>query len=155
MRRTLPLLALLAAATAAHAAEPLPTRPTLTLAAARRVADAAEQAARGHGGGVIAVVDDGGNVVYLVRLDGAFPAGADVSVGKARTAALFRKPSGAFEEIVKNGRTAMLAAPHLVPLVGGVPLVVGGQVVGGIGVAGAASPQDDESIATAGARALD
>jgi glc operon protein GlcG len=102
-------------------------------------------------GGVIAVVDDGGNLIALERLDGTFAAGASISIGKARTAALFKRPTRAFEDIIKNGRTAMVALSDFTPLQGGIPLMVGEEVVGGIGVSGAASAQQDEEIALAGA----
>jgi gluconolactonase len=104
-------------------------------------------------GDVIAVVDDGGNLMALERMDGTFPAGANVSIGKARTAALFKRPTKFFEDTIKNGRTALLALPdaYFTPLQGGVPIVIDGQIVGGVGVSGAASAQQDEEIAMAGA----
>jgi glc operon protein GlcG len=104
-------------------------------------------------GGVIAVVDEGGNLMALERLDGTFAAGANISIGKARTAVLFKRPTKAFEDIIKNGRTAMVALPdaYFTPLQGGVPITIDGQIVGGIGVSGAASAQQDEEIAIAGA----
>jgi len=104
--------------------------------------------------GVIAVVDEGGNLMALERLDSTFSAGANISIGKARTAALFKKPTRAFEEIIKNGRTAMTALTDFTPLVGGFPIVSEGQIIGGIGVSGAASADQDEELARAGARAL-
>jgi glc operon protein GlcG len=104
--------------------------------------------------GIIAVVDDGGNLMYLERLDTTFPAGAAISTGKARTAALFKRPSKAFEEVIKNGRTAMVALSDFTPLQGGEPIVVDGQIVGAVGVSGATSADADEQIALAGARAL-
>ncbi len=127
----------------------------LTLSAARQIIATAIGAARrlDAPGAVIAVVDDGGNLVALERLDGTFPAGAPISIGKARTAATFKKPTRAFEEIIRGGRTAMVALADFTPLQGGVPLTVGGDVVGGIGVSGAASAQQDEQIALAGAEA--
>ena len=104
-------------------------------------------------GGVIAVVDEGGNLMALERLDGTFAAGANISIGKARTAVLFKRPTKAFEDIIKNGRTAMVALPDafFTPLQGGVPITVDGQIVGGVGVSGAASAQQDEELAIAGA----
>jgi uncharacterized protein GlcG (DUF336 family) len=128
---------------------------TLTLDGAKQAAAAAAADARAHReGGVIAVVDDGGNLMYLERLDGTFPAGAKISIGKARTAALFKKPTAAFEEIIRNGRTPMVALEDFTPLQGGVPIEVGGVVVGAIGVSGAASQQRDEAVAKAGVAAL-
>jgi len=131
-------------------------KKVLTLEGARKVAAAAAADARAHGeGSAIAVVDDGGNLMYLERLDGTFAAGAHISIGKARTAALFKKPTAAFENIIKNGRTAMIALEDFTPLQGGVPLEVDGKVVGAIGVSGAASQQRDEEVAKAGAAALE
>jgi len=149
----------LAAGVAVAAGDEAPSastlRAALSLDGAKKAAAAATDEARRHGdGGAIAIVDEGGNLVYLERLDDTFPAGATVSIGKARTAALFRKPTAAFEEIIRSGRTPMLALPDFTPLQGGVPLVAGGRVIGGIGVSGAASQQRDEAIALAGAAAL-
>jgi glc operon protein GlcG len=130
-------------------------KKALTLEGARHViATAIGEARRLQApGGVIAVVDDGGNSVALERLDGSFPAGAAISIGKARTAAIFKRPTRAFEDIIRNGRTPMLALADFTPLQGGVPLVVGEDVVGAIGVSGATSAQQDEEIALAGAAA--
>jgi glc operon protein GlcG len=104
-------------------------------------------------GGVIAVVDEGGNLMALERLDGTFAAGANISIGKARTAVLFKRPTKAFEDIIKNGRTAMVALSdtYFTPLQGGIPITIDGQIVGGVGVSGAASAQQDEELALAGA----
>ena len=133
-------------------------KKVLTLDGAKRVITAAvAYAKKNHApGGVIAVVDDGGNLMALERLDGTFAAGANISIGKARTAVLFKRPTKAFEDIIKNGRTAMVALPDglFTPLQGGVPIVVDGQVIGGIGVSGAASAQQDEELAIAGANAF-
>lgn len=130
-------------------------KKTLTLDGAKTVLAACEaEAKKANAGGVIAVVDDGGNLVALHRIDGTFAAGANISIGKARTAAMFKKPTRAFEEIIKNGRTAMVALNDFTPLQGGVPIVVDGQVVGAVGVSGAASQQQDEEIAIAGANSL-
>jgi glc operon protein GlcG len=130
-------------------------KKALTLEGARQViATAIGEARRLRApGGVIAVVDDGGNLMALERLDGTFAAGANISIGKARTAAIFKRPTKAFEDIIKNGRTAMVALTDFTPLQGGIPLMVGEEVVGGIGVSGAASAQQDEEIALAGAAA--
>src|ERR1043166_8485952 len=113
---------------------------TLTLDGAERVVAAAKakaQEVKAPGGG-IAVVDGGGNLMALARLDGTFAAGASISIGKARTAVLFKRPTKAFEDIIKNGRTAMVALPdaYFTPLQGGVPIVIDGQIVGGVGVSG-------------------
>ncbi|MDX1428769.1 MAG: heme-binding protein, partial [Rhodothermales bacterium] len=130
-------------------------RPTLTLDGAKTVAAAAaDEARRNNAGGVIAIVDDGGNLMYLERLDGTFAAGAKVSAGKARTAALFRRPTGFFESLVNNGRTTMVALDDFTPLQGGVPIVVDGQIVGAVGISGANSAKQDEEIALVAAEAL-
>lgn len=148
-------LALLALLPAHAGADATAERPVLTIDGAKRAAAAAAaEASAHHEGGAIAVVDDGGNLLYLERLDGTFPAGANVSIGKARTAALFQKPTGAFEDIIRSGRTPMIALSDFTPLQGGVPIVVDGRVVGAIGVSGAASQQRDEAVARAGAAAL-
>jgi glc operon protein GlcG len=127
----------------------------LTLEGARNALAAATAFARTRAGtGVIAVVDEGGNLMALERLDGTFAAGANISIGKARTAVLFRKPTKVFEDIIKNGRTAMTALDDFTPLQGGVPIQVDGEVVGAIGVSGAASAAEDEEIALAGAAAV-
>src|SRR5256884_3688763 len=105
-------------------------------------------------GGVIAIVDEGGNLMALERLDGSFAMGATISIGKARTAVLFKKPTRFFEELINKGRTAMTAVDGFTPLIGGIPIIVGGEVVGGIGVSGAASANQDEELALAGAAAF-
>jgi glc operon protein GlcG len=130
-------------------------KKALTLEGARHViATAIGEARRLQApGGVIAVVDDGGHLIALERLDGSFPAAGAIAIGKARTAAIFKRPTRAFEDIIRNGRTPMLALSDFTPLQGGVPLVVGEDVVGAIGVSGAASAQQDEDIALAGAAA--
>jgi glc operon protein GlcG len=130
-------------------------KKVLTLEGAKKAAAAAAADARAHGeGSAIAVVDDGGNLIYLERLDNTFAAGARISIGKARTAALFKKPTAAFEEIIRGGRTPMIALEDFTPLQGGVPIEVDGKVVGAIGVSGAANQQRDEEVAKAGAVAL-
>jgi glc operon protein GlcG len=139
----------------AAAEEALPAKPFLTLAAARKVAAAAEADARRRGlGVVIAVVDDTGTLLLLERLDDTQIASVEVGIGKARTAAIFRRPSAVFEDQIRDGRVAALALPGATPLRGGLPLVSQGRVVGAIGVSGD-TPQIDEDIARAGAAALE
>ncbi len=134
-------------------------KKTLTLDGAKKVIEAAKAEAKhvNAPSGVIAVVDDGGNLIALERLDNTFAAGANISIGKARTAALFKRPTKVFEDIIKTGRTAMVALPDsfFTPLQGGVPISVGGQIVGAVGVSGAASAQQDEELAIAAAKALE
>ena len=148
-------LSIVFVAGAATAQAQVADKKALTLDGARQVVATAIGEARrlNAPGGAIAVVDDGGNVIMVERLDGTFAAAPGISIGKARTAALFKKPTRAFEEIIKNGRTAMVALPDFTPLQGGIPLMIGEDVVGAIGVSGAASAAQDEEIAAAGAAA--
>ena len=132
----------------------LPTKEVLTLRAARAIADAAEAEATRRGAAVvIAVVDDGGSLLVLHRLDDTQVASVEVGIAKARTAAIFRRPSKVFEDQVKNGRVAALGLPGAAPLQGGVPIIHRGTVIGAIGVSGN-TPQEDEDIAKVGARVL-
>ena len=132
-------------------------KKALTLEGARQVIQAAEAEAKklNAPGGVIAVVDEGGNLMAVERMDGTFPAGANISIGKARTAAIFKRPTKAFEDIIKNGRTSMVALNDFTPLQGGEPIIVNGQLIGAVGVSGAASADQDEQLALAGAAALE
>ena len=131
-------------------------KKSITLEGARTAIAAAKEYARKNNapGGVIAVVDDGGNLVALERLDGTFTAGANISIGKAKTAVMFKRPTKFFEDVIKNGRTAMVALPDFTPLQGGVPIMVDGQLIGGVGVSGAMSAAQDEELAIAGAETL-
>jgi glc operon protein GlcG len=148
------ILTLASFAVVARATE-IVERKTLTLDGAQRaIAAAVAQAHKNHAGGVIAVVDDGGNLMALQRVDGTFAAGANISIGKARTAALFQKPTRVFEDIIGKGRTAMVALNDFTPLQGGVPIIVDGQIVGAVGVSGAASAQQDEELAMSAAAAV-
>jgi glc operon protein GlcG len=124
----------------------------LTLEAAEQIATAAEaEAKKKNATVVIVVVDDGGYPLVLKRLNNTQVASVDVGIGKARTAAIFRRPSKDFEDQIKNGRVASLVLPGATPLQGGLPLVFDGKVVGAIGVSGN-TPQEDEDIALAGAK---
>ncbi len=154
LKTTIAAVLLLAAAGAPARAQ-FAEKKALTLEGAKKVIAAAAAEARAHEGtSVIAVVDDGGNLMAVERLDGTFAAGGPISIGKARTAVLFKRPTKAFEDIINNGRTAMVTVEGFTPLQGGVPILVDGQVVGGVGVSGAASAQRDEEVAMAGAAAL-
>jgi len=129
----------------------LPTKEVLTLDAAKKIAAAAEAEAKKRGATVvIAVVDDGGYLLVLERLDDTQVASVDVGIAKARTAAIFRRPSKVFEDQIRDGRVAALALTGATPLQGGVPIIVNGKVIGAIGVSGN-SPQEDEDIAKVGA----
>ena len=129
-------------------------KKTLSLAAARRIVAAAEAEARArHVGVVIVVVDDAGNVIELTRMDTAQVASVNVGIGKARTAAIYRRPSRDFEEQIRSGRVAALALADATPLQGGVPVLIDNRVVGAVGVSGD-TPETDENIAIAGAGAI-
>jgi glc operon protein GlcG len=126
-------------------------RQSLSLEAARRIVAAAEREATARGVGVvIAVVDSAGMLIELSRMDTAQVASVNVGIGKARTAAIYRRPSREFEEQIRNGRVAALALVDATPLQGGVPVVVDEVVVGAVGVSGD-TPAADEAIAIAGA----
>lgn len=129
---------------------------SLTLEGAKKAGEAAEAHAAkvGAPGGAIAVVDDGGHLLYFVRRAGTFLGSPEISIGKARTAVEFKKPTRDFEDIIAKGRFAMTALPNFTPLQGGVPIVIDGQIVGAIGVSGAKSAAQDEEIAIAGAGAF-
>src|SRR6266498_1923685 len=152
MKRTQVLAATLLIMLAALAAgAQLPTKQVLTLDAAKKIAAAAEAEAKKRSATVvIAVVDDGGYLLVLERLDDTQVASVDVGIAKARTAAIFRRPSKVFEDQIRDGRVAALALTGATPLQGGVPIFVEGKIVGAIGVSGN-SPQEDEDIAKAGA----
>ncbi|HET7221361.1 MAG TPA: heme-binding protein [Vicinamibacterales bacterium] len=129
-------------------------KKVLSLTAARQIIAAAETEARARNlAVVVAVVDDGGEIIQLSRMDGAQVASVNVGIGKARTAAIYRRPSRVFEEQIRNGRIAALALAGATPLQGGVPVLVDGKVVGAVGVSGD-SPQADEEIAIIGANAI-
>jgi uncharacterized protein GlcG (DUF336 family) len=130
------------------------TRPELTLADCEKIAAAALAEARRNKWSVaIAILDDGGHLLHFVRMDGATPASAAISVEKARTAALSRRPSAMWEQRIKEGRTAMLKMPGILPVQGGVPILVDGACVGAVGVSGVQS-HEDEQVAQAGIDAL-
>jgi len=132
----------------------LSEKKILTLAAAEKVATAAEiEAKKRNATVVIVVVDDGGYPLIIKRLDDTQVASVDVGIGKARTAAIFRRPSRDFEEQIKNGRVASLVLPGATPLQGGLPLIHEGKTIGAIGVSGN-TPQEDEDIAKAGVAAF-
>jgi uncharacterized protein GlcG (DUF336 family)/mannose-6-phosphate isomerase-like protein (cupin superfamily) len=151
---TFGLLALLALILPNNTEAQLLDKKVLTLEAAERIASAAAaEAKKRNATVVIAVVDDGGFPVLVKRLDDTQVASVDVGIGKARTAAIFRRPSKVFEDQVKNGCVAALSLPGATPLQGRLPLILDGKVVGAIGVSGN-TPQEDEDIALAGVSAL-
>jgi glc operon protein GlcG len=133
----------------------LPVKEVITLNVAKRIAAVAEaEAKRRHLTAVIVVVDDGGHPILLQRLDNTQVASVEVGIGKARTAAIFRRPSKDFEDQIRQGRIAALALPGATPLQGGIPIIHAGKVIGAIGVSGE-SPQEDEDVAKAGASAAE
>ncbi|MGC4027875.1 MAG: heme-binding protein [Steroidobacteraceae bacterium] len=130
------------------------TRRTLSLDDARKIAAAASAKARAEGWNVvIAVLDQGGHLLYLERADGALPGSVPVAQDKARTALLFRRPTRAFQDMLAEGRMHMMALPGVIPVEGGLPLTSDGEVVGSIGVSGVQSIQDGQ-VAAAGAAAM-
>jgi glc operon protein GlcG len=145
----------LAALAAGSATAQLADKKVLTLAAARKMVAAAEaEAERNHWAGVIAIVDDGGWPILVERMDNAaFTASIELAPGKARTAALFKKPSQALEDSINHGRIALVTAHDFIEMQGGLPIVVDGQVVGGIG-ASFDTPEHDVQVAQVGLAAL-
>jgi uncharacterized protein GlcG (DUF336 family) len=132
----------------------LADKKALTLEGAKKIATAAEaEAKKNNWRVVIAVVDDGGHLVYLERIDETQSGSVDIAIGKARTASAFKRPTKALEDVVAGGRNALLAVPGMLPLQGGLPILVDGKVIGAVGVSGVTSAQD-EQVAKAGIDAL-
>jgi uncharacterized protein GlcG (DUF336 family) len=127
----------------------------LTVDDCRRIAAAAEAEALAQGWAVsVAIVDDGGHLLWLQRLDGAAPISAHIAPAKARTAALGRRESKAYEDMINQGRTSFLSAPLLEGMLeGGVPIMLDGQCLGAVGVSGVKSAEDAQ-VARAGIAAL-
>ncbi len=131
------------------------SKQVLTLDDARKIAVAAEAEAKANNWAVtIAVVDDGGHLLWLQRLDGAAPISAEIAPAKAKTAALGRRESKVYEDMINNGRASFLSAPVLQGMLeGGMPVIVNGQCAGAVGVSGVKSSEDVQ-IARAGIAAL-
>jgi len=130
------------------------TKPVLTVAETTKILDAARAEAEKNKWAVtIAIADDGGHLLSLLRLDGCAPVGAYIAPEKARTAALGRRESKVYEDMINGGRTAFLSAPLAGALEGAVPVIVDGQVIGAVGVSGVKADQDAQ-VAKAGAAAL-
>ncbi|MEO6722731.1 MAG: heme-binding protein [Ferruginibacter sp.] len=129
------------------------TQKNISLDAAKKIVAEAVKSARANNapGGAIAIVDAGGNLIYLEKLDGTFAAASEVAIKKANTAALFKAPSSKLENSINGGRQALITVGHTF-LQGGIPVIYEGQVIGAIGVSGSASAQQDEDIANAGAK---
>jgi glc operon protein GlcG len=154
-RQIVPALVLILAVLSPPASAQLAEKKVLTLAAAQKMVAAAQlEAERKHLAGVIAVVDDGGWPILVLRMDhAAFVASVELAPGKARTAALFKKPSQALEGAINHGRIAAVTARDFIEMQGGLPVVVDGEVIGGIG-ASFDTPEHDVEIARAGLAAL-
>ena len=130
------------------------TRRELTQEDCLKISAAAEAEARRNKWNVcIAILDDGGHLLHFVRMDGATPANAGIALEKGRTAAISRRSSGRWQEIVKSGRTEMLKMPGILPVQGGMPIIVDQVCIGAVGVSGVQS-HEDELIAQAGIDAL-
>ena len=131
------------------------SKPVLTLDDVKRIAAAAEaEALKNQWAVTIAIVDDGGHLLWLQRLDGAAPISSHIAPGKARTAAVGRRESKVYEDMINQGRSAFLSAPTLEGMLeGGVPIVAQGQCVGAVGVSGVKSSEDVQ-VAKAGIAAL-
>ena len=155
VKKVLSLFALAVfAALSMNANAQLADKKVMTLAAAKKIAAAAEAEARKNNWNVvIAVVDDGGHLVYLQRIDGTQTGSIDVAIGKARTSAAFKRPTKVFDDLAKTRPSITSISPDAVLLEGGVPVMVGGQLVGAVGVSGVTSQQDAQ-IAEAGIAAL-
>jgi len=118
-------------------------KKTLSLELAKKIAEVAEaEAIKNNWSVVISIVDDGGNLVYLCRMDNTQIGSIEVSIQKARTAIFFKRPTKVFEDMVAGGRNAILSLPGVLPLEGGMPLIVKGQIIGAIGISGAKSNED-------------
>jgi glc operon protein GlcG len=154
LRRSACLAGLAAVAVTASQGQ-LADKKALTLQIAKRVAAAAEQAAAAnHNQMFVLIVDDGGNLMYMERMDEAQLGSFEVALGKARSAVFFKRPTKMFEDAVtKNGYTPILKLPNAMPIEGGIPLVVDGHILGAIGVSGG-TPQEDGKAAQAGADAF-
>jgi len=139
---------------AGRASAQLMDKKALTLETAKKIAAAAEaEATKNNWRVVIAIVDDGGHLIYLQRIDETQTGSIDVAIQKARGAVAYKRPTKVFEDAVAGGRNVILSLPHSMPIEGGLPLVVDGKVIGGIGVSGVTAQQDG-IVAKAGADAL-
>jgi glc operon protein GlcG len=152
--KSLLIATLMASLPMAMMAAQLADKKSLTLELAKQMAAAAEkEAATNKWTMVIAVLDDGGNVILLQRMDDTQIGSIDVAVDKARSAVKFKRPTKAFEDVVAGGRTAILKLPGAMPVEGGLPIIVDGKVIGAIAASGGTSPQDGQ-VAKAGIDAL-
>ena len=151
--RLLATLMILVVAFASASAQ-LADKKALTLEAARKMAAGAEaEALKNNWRMVIAVVDDGGHLIYLQRTDETQAGSVDIAIQKAKSSVMFKRPTKVFEDAVAGGRNAILGLTGAMPIEGGVPIMVGGRLIGAIGVSGGTAPQDGQ-VAKAGADVL-
>jgi glc operon protein GlcG len=130
------------------------TRPMLTLDDCKKISAAAEAEAKKNNWNVcVAILDDGGHLLHLFRMDGATPANSRIAIEKGRTAAETRRSTAMWEERIKGGRMSMLRMPGVLPVQGGLPIVIDGVCIGAVGVSGVQS-HEDEQIAKAGIDSL-
>jgi glc operon protein GlcG len=149
-----PILAAIVLMLPAAASAQIRTTRVVAAEGIRKAIAAAEAEAKAHNWNVsIAVVDPAGELLGFLRLDGAPPSSVDVAQAKAKAAARFKRATRLLDSAVTAGRTQMLAMPNVLPVQGGVPILVGGEVVGAVGVSGATAAQD-EQVATAGVGAV-
>ncbi len=142
-RLSLAFIFLILIAFTMHAQIELPTKKVLTLEAAKQLASAVEQlATKNNWKMVTAIVDDGGNLLYVERMDQAQSGSIEVAIQKAKTAIAFKRSTKSFEERTLAGRNVLLGLPGVVPIEGGLPVIVDGQFIGAIGVSGGSSEQD-------------
>jgi glc operon protein GlcG len=155
MKRAAACVAGLSLAATALSQAQLADKKALTLQIAKQLAAAAEQAATAnHNHMFVLIVDDGGNLMYMERMDEAQLGSFNVALAKARSAVFFKRPTKTFEDaVIKNGYTPILKLPEAMPIEGGIPLMVDGHILGAIGVSGG-TPQEDGKAAQAGADAF-
>ena len=148
------LVSSLLIAAATLGAQQLSTKKSLNLAVAKVIVAAAEKEAMTNGWAIfITVIDDGGTMMAMERLDDAQIGSLEVSIGKAQTSLKFKRPSKVFDDLITSGKNALLGLPGVTPIEGGFPLMADGKVIGAIGVSGGTSPQDGQ-VAQAGLDAL-
>ena len=141
-------------APSALVAQALPQSPRLTLEAGRRIAAAAQIRAQAMNlRVVVAVLDEGGHPILVERMDGTQTASVEIALAKGRSAAAFKRPTREMASWVAGGEVALMALPGLLPVEGGIPIIVGGHVVGSVGVSGATAEEDGQ-IAQAGVAAI-
>jgi uncharacterized protein GlcG (DUF336 family) len=133
--------------------EPLQKKSVSLEDAKKAAAAAVTEAKKNKWTVAVAIVDDGGHLVYFERIDETLFASADIAVGKARTAVAFKRPTKALEDAINSGQNAILSFPNSIPREGGLPILLDGKVIGGIGVSGAKSSEDAQ-VAMAGVEAL-